>query len=92
LQRDKESEELKNQIVFEDKKMRVRQDEFDNRMKKIQEKMDLMSNTVVWNENEKRLKEEKRLLQIQHDKDIQDMIVERERKQRTLNQNIHTNQ
>lgn len=72
--------------------MRVRQDEFDNRMKKIQEKMDLMSNTVVWNENEKRLKEEKRLLQIQHDKDIQDMIVERERKQRTLNQNIHTNQ
>jgi len=51
-------------------------------MKKIQDKMDAMADTVVKNENEKRLKEEKRIYQLQHEKDMQDMIVEKERKQR----------
>jgi len=62
--------------------MRKREAEFELRMKKIQDKMDAMADTVVKNENEKRLKEEKRIYQLQHEKDMQDMIVEKERKQR----------
>jgi len=73
---------LRKQIEYEDQKMRKREAEFELRMKKIQDKMDAMADTVVKNENEKRLKEEKRIYQLQHEKDMQDMIVEKERKQR----------
>lgn len=73
---------MRKQIEYEDQKMRKREAEFELRMKKIQDKMDAMADTVVKNENEKRLKEEKRIYQLQHEKDMQDMIVEKERKQR----------
>lgn len=52
---------MRKQIEYEDQKMRKREAEFELRMKKIQDKMDAMADTVVKNENEKRLKEEKRI-------------------------------
>lgn len=53
--------------------------------------MDAMADTVVRNENEKRLREEKRLLQLQQEKEMNDLKEERERKLRILEQNININ-
>jgi len=60
-------------------------------MKRIQEKMDAMADTVVKNEKEKILKEERRLLQYQQEKDRKDIEDEKERKERIREQNKEIN-
>jgi len=82
---------MQRYLEAEDKKMRDREAEFNLRLKKIQEKMDAMADTVVRNENEKRLREEKRLLQLQHEKDMREMRQERENRQRKYEMNLNIN-
>lgn len=71
--------------------MRQREAEFAARLKKIQDKMNAMAETVVKDENEKRLNEERRILQLQMQKDMQDLKDEREKKQRLFETNINVN-
>ena len=53
-----------NYLAEERRKEKHREDEFAARMKKIQDKMDRMADTVVRNEKEKIIAEERRLLQL----------------------------
>jgi len=75
----------------EELKQLKREEEFAVRLKKIQDKMNAMADTVVRNENEKRLKEERRILELQMEKEKKDMLEERDRKSRILNQNVNVN-
>lgn len=83
---------MKKYLEAEDKKLKDREKDFAKRLKKIQDKMDCMANTVVRDENEKRLKEEKRVLQLQEEKELNDIRTERERKQKIFEHNININQ
>lgn len=90
-QKQKDAKDMQDYIENEDRKMRQREREFEERLQKIQDKMNKMADTVVRNENEKRLKEERRLLQLQHDKEEREIREERERKIRAFEQNVQIN-
>jgi len=62
-QRDVELQE--HYIAEEERKDQMRQEQFNTRLKKIQDKMDRMADTVVKNEREQIIAEEKRILQLQ---------------------------
>jgi len=91
-QKRKDHEAMEQYIANEDRKMKQREKEFAERLQKIQDKMNAMADTVVKNENEKRLKEEKRLLILQMEKAERDAKDERDRKIRIFNQNLEINQ
>lgn len=71
--------------------MKRREEEFAARLQKIQDKMNAMADTVVKNENEKRIREEKRLLLLQQEKDLRDAEEERLRKERIKRENLNIN-
>lgn len=87
----KDAEDMQRYIVNEDRKMHQREVEFQERIKKIQDKMNAMADTVVKNENEKRLKEERRLLQLQAEKEARDIQDELSRKDRIRRENKEIN-
>lgn len=92
LQKEKDMLENQKYIESEALKQQLREEEFAQRLKKIQSKMDRMADTVVKNENEKRVKEERRLLQIQTANDKKNIEVEQEKKRQSLMKNIEINQ
>lgn len=62
--------ELQDQYIAEEnKKANLREEQFNLRLKKIQDKMDRMADTVVRNEREQILAEEKRLLKLQMERE-----------------------
>lgn len=82
---------MRKYIQNEDDKLAHRDREFKNRLDKIQENMDHMAETVVQNERDKRLQEERRLLDLQNKKAIEDSREEEARKERIRLQNIEIN-
>jgi len=72
--------------------MKQREEDFAKRLKKIQDKMNAMADTVVRNDNEKRIMEERRIMQLQMEKEMKDLQDERDRKQRLYLNNINVNQ
>lgn len=71
----------------EEKLQRQREEEFNRRLEKIQSKMSKMADTVVKNAREKELKEERRILALQTEKERQEIQDEKDRKSRQFNQN-----
>jgi len=71
----------------EEKLQRTREAEFNRRLEKIQAKMSKMADTVVKHARDKELKEERRLLALQTEKERQEIKDEKDRKNRTFNQN-----
>lgn len=95
LKKNQEKEKIEDQLILkqmmqnEEEKERKREAEFKTRIDKIQAKMSKMADTVVKNERDKQLKEERRLLALQTEKERRDLQEEQDRKNRLLNQNRH---
>lgn len=68
-QKQKDVELQEHYLAEEEKKEKMRQDQFNDRLKRIQDKMDRMADTVVKNEREQIIAEEKRILQLQLEKE-----------------------
>jgi len=91
----KESEQVRLQdqriiqqmMENEERLQRQREAEFKARLDKIQAKMAKMADTVVKNEKDKQLQEERRLLAMQTEKERRDLQDEQSRKHRILSQN-----
>jgi len=94
LQRKSEAEKVEDKKIIremmenEERLQRQREEEFNKRLEKIQAKMSKMADTVVKNARDKELKEERRLLALQTEKERQEIQDEKNRKNRVLNQNI----
>jgi hypothetical protein len=85
--RQEENDEMVKYIEIEALKQKKREDDFQVRLKMIQDKMDRMADTVVKNDYEKRIAEEQRLLQMQAEKEMREVQEERERKTKILEHN-----
>lgn len=78
--KEKDTQLMIEYIKNEEIKTKLREDEFKMRLNKIQAKMDKMANTVVKNENERKLKEELKLLNEQKIRNEELNKVEMERR------------
>lgn len=78
---------IREMMENEEKLQRTREMEFNQRLARIQAKMSKMADTVVKNNRDKELKEERRLLALQTEKERQDIEDEKNRKNRIFNQN-----
>jgi len=78
---------IKTMMENEEKMQRQREAEFNKRLEKIQAKMSKMADGVVKNAKEKELKEERRLLALQTEKERMEIQDEKDRKNRQVNQN-----
>lgn len=85
--RQEENEMMQKYIEIEAQKQKKREDDFQGRLKQIQDKMDRMADTVVRNDKEKMIAEEQRLLQLQAEKEMREIQEERERKTKILEHN-----
>lgn len=85
--RQEENEMMQRYIEIEAEKQKKREDDFQGRLKQIQDKMDRMADTVVRNDKEKMIAEEQRLLQLQAEKEMREIQEERERKTKILEHN-----
>lgn len=85
--RQEENDEMVKYIEIEALKQKKREDDFQVRLKMIQDKMDRMADTVVKNDYEKRIAEEQRLLQMQAEQEMREVQEERERKTKILEHN-----
>merc|ERR1712127_1028512 len=85
--RQQENEMMQRYIEAEAEKQKKREDDFQGRLKQIQDKMDRMADTVVRNDKEKMIAEEQRLLQLQAEKEMREIQEERERKTKILEHN-----
>lgn len=74
-------------VENEEKIQRQRENEFKARLDKIQKKMATMADTVVKNERDKRLSEERRLLALQSEKERVELEEETKRKNKQITQN-----
>lgn len=68
VEREKDQQIIREMMENEERLQRQRETEFRNRLDKIQAKMSKMADTVVKNERDKQLKEERRLLALQTEK------------------------
>jgi len=87
LIKERDQQIIKVMMDNEEKLQQQREREFKQRLDKIQAKMSKMADTVVKNEREKQLKEERRLLALQTEKEKRDLQEEQDRSNRILNQN-----
>lgn len=87
LERIKDQDVIKEMMASEERLQRQREAEFNARLQRIQAKMSKMADTVVKNEKDKMLQEERRLLALQTEKERSDLKEENDRKNRILTQN-----
>jgi len=83
---------MQKYIENENNKLQQREKEFSTRLQKIQDKMNAMEDTVMRNEKEKSLKEEKRLLMLQQEREQREIKAEIERKKHAYEQSIQVNE
>jgi len=88
-EKERDQQIIKTMMENEERLQQQRELEFKQRLDKIQAKMAKMADTVVKNEHEKQIREERRLLAMQTEKERRDMQEEQERKNRILSQNQH---
>jgi predicted metal-dependent phosphoesterase TrpH len=86
--KEKDTQLMIEYIKNEEIKTKLREDEFKMRLNKIQAKMDKMANTVVKNENERKLKEELKLLNEQKIRNEELNKVEMERRDKRLKHKV----
>jgi len=84
---EKDKQIVQEMIANEEKNQRQREAEFKTRLDRIQLKMAKMADTVVKNERDKQLKEERRLLALQSEKERREIQDENDRKNRLFSQN-----
>lgn len=87
-EKERDQKIIQEMMDNEERMQRQRELEFKTRLDKIQAKMSKMADTVVKNERDKQLKEERRLLALQSEKEKRDIAEENNRKNRILNQNV----
>jgi len=86
-EKERDQQIIKTMMDNEERLQQQREREFKQRLDKIQAKMSKMEDTVVKNEREKQLKEERRLLALQTEKEKHDLQEEHDRKNKILTQN-----
>mmetsp|Transcript_61885 Transcript_61885/g.52435 ORF Transcript_61885/g.52435 Transcript_61885/m.52435 type:complete len:269 (+) Transcript_61885:509-1315(+) len=74
-------------LAEELRKQKKREDEFEERLRRIQDKMDKMADTIVKKDKIKIVAEERRLLQLQMDRNLKLLKEEQEKKQFMFQQN-----
>lgn len=87
VEKERDQNIIKEMMANEEKLQRQRESEFKARLDKIQAKMSKMADTVVKNQRDKELREERRLLALQTEKERADLTEENNRKNRIMNQN-----